>query len=83
MRYCSFLALVGVTAFYIENDDVGGGLHTEPDTFGGLSNSLFPVEYIKICAEECVEKCAFAWALRADDGYDLVLFLIEPMGFFG
>jgi hypothetical protein len=81
--YGALFAFVGVAALDIEDDDVGEGVHAEPDTFRGLSDALSAVQYLEVCAEEGVEESAFAGTLRSDDGDDLVLFLVETVGLLG
>jgi hypothetical protein len=65
--YCSFLPLIRVAALDIQDDNIGGGLDTEPYSLGGLADALTAVQYIEISAEESVEESAFARALRSDD----------------
>ena len=81
--YCSVLSLSGVTALDIEDDNAWGSLHAKPDTFGGLSNSLLPIEHLKISAKDSIEKSAFSWRLWTNDGYNLILFRMQSMCFFG
>lgn len=59
-NYCPFFSLVRVTALHIEDDNVGRSFHTEPNSFGGLSDALLAVKYFEICSEEGVEEGTFA-----------------------
>lgn len=58
--YCALFSLVGVAAFHVNDHHGVGGIHGVPDTLGGLSHPLLPVEFFECGAEEGVEECGLA-----------------------
>lgn len=73
--YSSFLSLIGITAFNINNHQSIFGIDAIPDAFGCLTYSFFTVEFIKGCTEECIQQGTFPRALRSNDRNRMIAFL--------